>query len=288
MAGSSTTSGGSQSNSFLMSILQDPAIAQLFANAQASIPTNLMSVQDMIQNGVNSPLLATAVNAALQRLKQPQMLDQQRLTDAFRSAGGLRGSQYGVRFNELLGQQGVERNDLMSATMKQILAPLLDAQLREQVNSFLPARTMTDLLQASRPAVGQQSSSFSSGSSAASGDSFGGDTNDWLRRIGYQPTSGGGGGQSGVNAPTNQPGTGGLTNYDPYGGYGFGPSYGEPGAGYGGPPNGGYPEYGPWVDMPSSSPSQTSPYYPTYDDPGTYLEPVTPQSNPGDEWAGWY
>jgi hypothetical protein len=238
----------------------------------------------MVSRGVDSPLMGTAIDAALQRLQQPQRLAQNNLTDAFRAAGGLRGSQYGVRFNELLGNQGIERNDLISATMKQILAPLLDAQLREQVNSFLPSRSFTDLLQASRPAVGNQSSSQQSssfGGSDSSGASMGGDDmSSWLRRIGYQPTSYGGGGWSGVNTPPGGAGggTGQPAPYDPYGGYGF-----DSGGGY----TTGRPavnpqdliSYGPWEPMPSA-PGYGTPTYPEYDDPGTYMNPVQPYDSP--------
>jgi len=153
--------GGSQ----VISPLAIPELAKLFQNTQQQIPTReeLPSLQDMIAGGMNSPLLQLVLGPALERLKAPQQQQQQNLTEAARAAGSLRSSNYGQDFNKLLVNQGQQTNDLMGQVIQQVLGQLLQGQLQEQRNQFLPAESLTNLLRASAPSVSRGGATATSG-----------------------------------------------------------------------------------------------------------------------------
>lgn len=136
-----------------VSPLADPNLLALFKLAQGAVPTQLNSLQSMIQGGMNSPLLETILGPALQRLQQPQAQQRTQLTDAARAAGGLGGSPYSNAQVNLAETQGYQTNDLIAQVISQMLNPLVQGQLQEQRNAFMPAQAYTDLLQASRPQI---------------------------------------------------------------------------------------------------------------------------------------
>jgi hypothetical protein len=185
-----------------------PELMNLFNQNQQAIPTQLNSLQSMIQGGMNSPLLQQVLGPAMQRLQQPQADQRRQLTDTFRASGGLRGSSYGNETNKLMVNQGQQQNDLMAQVIREMLAPLIQGQMQEQQNSFLPARAMTDLFNAARPTViggfppaGNASSSINQGGnrSIASG---------MLPHQGLPDSYGNSPGMLGPNAV--QPGMGGV------------------------------------------------------------------------------
>lgn len=125
--------------------------------AGSSIPQRLPSLESIITQGVNSPLLAAVLGPALERLRAPQAQQQQQLTESTRAAGGLRGSQYTQGMNQLLYNQGLQTNDLMGQVIQQMLAPIISGRLQEQRNQFLPSEALINLLRAIRPeAVGSR------------------------------------------------------------------------------------------------------------------------------------
>lgn len=270
---SGSSSQSAQSSPTLLPILDDPRLGALFQQILGSMPQNLASVQDIVSGGVNSPLMAQILGPALARFMSMAQDSRTAVTDAARAAGGLRSTAYGQSMARNEGNILRERGGFISDTMMKALGPLLQATLQEQQNAFLPAKTGIDLLQASRPASGQVSSStgFSSwGGGDGSGSSMGLTSNDadWLRRIGYQPTTGGGGGWSGVNSGGAG---GGITQPapNPYGGYGLDQgNYGLSGGGG----SGSQISYGPWVD---AGPS----YGPSYNDYGGYPD-YGPENSP--------
>lgn len=155
----SATVGGSQ----VISPLAIPELLKLFNRAQGAVPTELNSLQDIVQGGMQSPLLQLVLGPALQRLQAPQAQQRENLTEATRAAGGLRGSTYGQDMNTLMNNQALQTNDLMSAVLQQILAPLISGQLQEQRNSFLPAESFTNLLRAASPSVARGGATATSG-----------------------------------------------------------------------------------------------------------------------------
>lgn len=169
MASFSTAGGGSGSGSVnvggsqVISPLAIPELLKLFNQAQSAVPTQLNSLQSMIQGGMNSPLLEAILGPALQRLQAPQAQQRQNLTEATRAAGGLRGSTYGQDMNQLQNNQALQSNDLMGQVIQQVLAQLVQGQLQEQRNSFMPAESLTNLLRAASPSVGRGGASASSG-----------------------------------------------------------------------------------------------------------------------------
>ena len=164
--------GGLPAGTSVISPLVLPEIMELFKKTQNIIPTQLPSLQSIIQGGMNSPLLEAVMGPMLQRLQQPQAEQRQQLTDMARAAGGLRGSPYSTSYGNLLNTQGQQRNDLMAQVLQQILTPLISGQLQEQKNMFLPANAYTDLIQAVKPTIvgggGFGSSSSSSGGAVGS------------------------------------------------------------------------------------------------------------------------
>jgi hypothetical protein len=269
-----------------MSVLDDPRLGDLFQQAQSLTPTSLPSLDSIVNEGMNSPLMSQIISGALKRQQPNEALARQGVTDAARGAGGLRGTAYmqNVARNEgnILDQRGILTSDVIAKTLQQ----LISGRLQEQQNSFLPARTLTDLFQAGRPLSGQTSSSQSTSQwgNQGSGDSMGSDfgLNDWLNRV-YGPSRGQqygpGSGQVGVNAPptNNNPG---IANPapNPYGGYGFPPT-GAPGAGGG-------PEYGPW----GPTTYNTTPASQQTSNPGGWSPsgPWVPNTGPGTgTWAGY-
>ena len=166
------TKGGAQSGSTgkfdwaSISPLLNPDFMKLFQQAQSSVPTEMQSLQQMIQGGMQSPLLQAVLGPALQRLQAPQQLQQQQFTEAARASGGLRGSTYGQGLNTLMQNQGQQQNDLMGQVIQQVLGQLVQGQLQEQRNQFLPAESFTNLLRTIRPELatsGQRATSGSSG-----------------------------------------------------------------------------------------------------------------------------
>ena len=218
---SSTNVGGSQ----VISPLVDPTFRRLFEQAQGQVPmrNELQSLQQMIQGGVNSPLLSAVLDPALQRLEAPQAQQRQNLTEATRAAGGLRGSTYGQDFNQLMNNQALQTNDLMGQVIQQILSTLVSGQLQEQKNEFLPANALTDLLKTIGPNVvrGGGSSSSSSGwenippslglQTPMTPSTPGGDIASILRQL-----SSGGGATVGPNAPAPSANAPAAQPYTPY------------------------------------------------------------------------
>ena len=172
MAGFASTGGGSSGSgsasvggSQVISPLALPELMALFNQIQGEVPsrTEMPSLQTMIQGGMNSPLLQSVLNPAMQRLQPLQQQQRQNLTETTRAAGGLRGSTYGQDMNTLQNNQALQSNDLMGQVIQQVLGTLMQGQLQEQRNQFLPGETLINLLNASRPQVGKGGASASSG-----------------------------------------------------------------------------------------------------------------------------
>jgi hypothetical protein len=134
-----------------VSPLTNPDFMKLFQTTQNNIPTEMNSLQSMIQGGMNSPLLQAVLGPAMARLQAPQAAARTNLTEATRAAGGLRGSTYGQDYNTLQNNQAQQGNDLMAQVIQQVLSTLVGGQLQEQKNAFLPATAMTDLLKTIKP-----------------------------------------------------------------------------------------------------------------------------------------
>lgn len=168
--GGFSNTGTSSSNiapGSLVSPTADPTFAAILKQALASMPQNLPTVEQTTSGAANSPLMAAILGPALQRLIQPQADARQGLTDITRAAGGLRDSGYGSNMTKLIGQQGLERNDLLSTVMSKVLAPLLSAQGQQNEQAYNPLKHLIDLLGQSRPvfAPGGSASSSKSGGS---------------------------------------------------------------------------------------------------------------------------
>lgn len=289
MATSSSGSGFQQSSAFsqptLMPTLDDPRLGDLFKQIQGVTPTSLPSLDSIVQEGMNSPLMSQIISGALTRAAPNEALARQSVTDAARAAGGLRGTAYGqsVARNEgnILDQRGILTSDIIAKTLQQ----LISGRLQEQQNSFLPARTLTDLLQAGRPLSGQTSSQQSTSQWGGSGNGSDPYMDSFLSQYRNSPSPFGqpnaGGAQTGVNAQggsnISAPA---QTAQNPFGGYGFNtggaPTAATGGSPYGnydwttnqggnvnsgqpvsGPSNGG-PQYGPWVPATPGQPGTGS------------------------------
>lgn len=246
----------------------DPSFAALLAQILQQTPQreNMTSLQDMITGGMNSPLLQSILGPALARLQAPQAQQRENLTESTRAAGGLRSSSYGQNYNKLQEQQGQQQNDLMGQVIQQVLSSLISGQMQEQQNSFLPGRSLTELLRtiapqtvtgsgvsgsrgawdAMSPSQGLQTPMMGDSMGPAGGAPPGG--SGWGGNTGGGSRGGGGGSVIGGNqpAPTAQP----PQYIDPLGGMGGGGSY-DIGGGTG------------WLDSPATA-QPTNPYEHTY------------------------
>jgi len=131
----------------------DPAFAELYGQTREAIPRSLPTLETLISGGMESPLLQAILGPAMERLRIPQAQQREQFTEGARAAGGLRGSTYQQNYGNLLNQQALQGNDLMSQIISQVLSTLVGGQLQEQQNSFLPARSMTDLLRTIAPST---------------------------------------------------------------------------------------------------------------------------------------
>lgn len=156
----------------LVSPTTDPTFGGLLQTAQASMPQNLPGLQDIIQGGMNSPLLQMVLGPAMARLQAPQAAARQNLTEQTRAAGGLRGSTYGQDQNTLANNQALEGNDLMSQVIKQMLAPIISGQLQQNQQAFNPISALTALLGAAKPIMVPNSSATNSVSGGGGWDSI--------------------------------------------------------------------------------------------------------------------
>lgn len=249
----------------------DPSFAALLAQILQQTPQreNMTSLQDMITGGMNSPLLQSILGPALQRLQAPQAQQRTNLTEATRAAGGLRSSSYGQNYNKLQEQQGQQQNDLMGQVIQQMLGSLISGQMQEQQNSFLPARSLTELLRTIAPSTVTAGGGVSGSRGAwdAMSPSQGLQTpmmGDTMGPAGGAPPGGSGwggntGGRSGGGGSSqpapNNPGVVGGNQPQP-------PQYVDPIAGGGG---GNSIAYNPYTgSYETVQPTQTNPYEHTY------------------------
>jgi hypothetical protein len=137
----------------MVSPTSNPDFAQLLLNAQQSMPQNLPSLQQIVSQGANSPLMEAILGPALQRLQAPQAQQRQGLLDTFRAAGGQRSGAFGRATTDLAGQQGLQQNDLISSVLAKTLGTLVPGQLQENQQAYNPISALTQILQASRPQV---------------------------------------------------------------------------------------------------------------------------------------
>lgn len=185
----------------------DPSFAALLAQILQQTPQreNMTSLQDMITGGMNSPLLQSILGPALARLQAPQAQQRENLTESTRAAGGLRSSSYGQNYNKLQEQQGQQQNDLMGQVIQQVLGTLMTGQMQEQQNSFLPARSLTELLRSIAPSTVSGTVPQVSGGGGFTGSGAGGFSDTGFRARADQQMAGnnapsypgGGGGSSG-------------------------------------------------------------------------------------------
>jgi hypothetical protein len=258
-------------------------LGDLYSQIQGITPTSLPSLDSIVQEGMNSPLMSQIISGALKRAAPNEALARQSVTDAARGAGGLRGTAYmqNVARNEgnILDQRGILTSDIIAKTLQQ----LISGRLQEQQNSFLPARTLTDLLQAGRPLSGQISQQSSQYGNQTSGISNADDyMNSWLntyRSTGNQPQYGPGTAQTGVNSGPGSNISGPAPAPNPYGGYQFSPTPSGP---TGGSPYGDYN----WT---ANQGGNTNPSAPTYGRPGgPEYGPWVPNTGPGTgTWGGY-
>ena len=276
--GGGGTSGASgtvgNTNYAQVSPTSDPSFAALLAQILQQTPQRegMTSLQDMITGGMESPLLQSILGPAMQRLQAPQAQQRQNLTEATRAAGGLRGSTYGQDFNKLQQNQGQQQNDLMGQVIQQVLSSLISGQMQEQQNSFLPARSLTELLRTIAPStVTSGGVSGSRGAWDAMSPSQGLQTpmmGDSMGPAGGAPPGGsgwggntggrGGGGGTFQPAPSSGGGVAGGSQPQP-------PQYIDPLGGMGGGGGGWYDIGGGtgWLDSPATA-QPTNPYEHTY------------------------
>lgn len=119
----------------------------IFQQILQSIPGQTRSFEDIVAQGAGSPLFQQILQPALEALAPSEDLAREALTDRFRAAGGLRSGAYGVAAPRLEQNILGKRESLISQVLSQMLQPLISGSLEAQKNAFLPARSLTELLQ---------------------------------------------------------------------------------------------------------------------------------------------
>lgn len=266
---SSAFSSGPSGAPFQVSPLNDPGFNDLYGATRSLIPTQTTPIQDMISQGMNSPLFAQIIQAALGHLLPGEAASRQAVTDAARSAGSLRSTAYGQSVAKNEQNILTNRSGTIGDTIAKTLSTVVPGYLESQKQSFMPGQNYMELLKMLRPDVIANRGGLTGSGSGHGSDGIGGPSifdpgydsliADWQRRMN---PSYGGGGWSGVNAPTGGAGSAisGPPPNQPFGGYGL--NTGQTGYGTGGADwSGNYPyggggggggnsqiTYGDWVD----------------------------------------
>lgn len=173
--------------------------------------------QDLVTQGVNSPLLQSVLGPALQNLLPGEKLARQNLQDEFRSAGALGSGAMGSASSNLEGALQGQRGNLVSSVISQML-PQITQGLGNQFNQQAQIPQM--LLQAlglSKPQVVTGSNQPIGGGSRVSGGSSDGGFSDFLSQYHAQNANN----PYAINGPSfPQDPNAGLPNFDLSGLYG--------------------------------------------------------------------
>jgi hypothetical protein len=152
----------------------DPASSGSFANIlqqlMGRLPGAPPSYQDIINQGVNSPLLQSVLQPAEANLRDQFSLQNQQLEDEFRSAGALGSGAQGVGMARLAGSQGNQMGNLISQVISQMLPQFAQGLNQQYQNELAVPGLLGSILGNLRPQTvqgrlptGSSSSSSSSG-----------------------------------------------------------------------------------------------------------------------------
>ena len=129
----------------------DPGFATRVEDVIASINRPQASFEDLLSQGINSPLLQAILGPALRNLLPGAEEARQSLTDRFRASGGLRSGAYGVRAGQLesdiLGQQG----DLISRVISSFLPTAVSGLQNESARSLQQSSLLESILGLTKP-----------------------------------------------------------------------------------------------------------------------------------------
>ena len=218
-----------------------PDFQGLLQQAMNAVPKGMPSFQDVLSQGMSSPLLQSVLGPALQNLLPGEELARRSLMDEFRSAGALGGGAMGVASSRLEGALQGQRGSLISQIISGMLpsivsgygqqsqntlnssnqliqailgsmGPMANLYGEESRNAFQPASLMAQVLQSLRPEM----VSGASGGSTQAGMSGGGGGPSLTDPFTFSPESqrvmaanrgvtSPGTSYSGPNAPVNSP-----------------------------------------------------------------------------------
>ena len=123
-----------------------PSFEPMFNRVAGMIPEQTQSFESILSQGTGSPLIQQVMQMLLPSLATGEEQAREALTDRFRAAGGLRSGAYGVAAPRLEGELAAKRGGVMSQLISSLLGPLISGSLQAQEQSFLPARTLMQLL----------------------------------------------------------------------------------------------------------------------------------------------
>ena len=121
-------------------------LSPLIQQIQGMIPGQTQPFESILSQGTGSPLIQQVMQMLLPSLATGEEQAREALTDRFRASGGLRSGAYGVAAPRLEGELAAKRGGLMSQLISSMLGPLISGSLQAQEQSFLPARTLMQLL----------------------------------------------------------------------------------------------------------------------------------------------
>lgn len=153
----------SQGPSFLM----DPqAGSQSYGNVLSSLMSRLPgappSYQDMINQGLNSPLINSVLQPAMNNLNDQFGLQNQQFNDEFRSAGALGSGAQAVGMGRLAQAQGNAQGNLIAQVISQMLPQFTQGLNQQYQNQLAVPGLLGSILGQTRPLVGQAARTSSS------------------------------------------------------------------------------------------------------------------------------
>ena len=119
-----------------------PDLRGLLDLAVKAVPQNLPSFQDVLTQGLSSPLLQSVLGPALQNLIPGEEVARRNLMDQFRGAGALGGGAHGVASSRLeSGLQG-QRGNLISQIIQGLLPTIVSGYAQQSKNILDPAQML--------------------------------------------------------------------------------------------------------------------------------------------------
>ena len=131
----------------------DKTFAGLLQQALSAVPSAAPSFESVTQQGTQSPLLQQIIGPLLAALQPGQDQARQAQTDAFRAAGGLRGSAYGQAVPRLEGELARQQGSTISQTLLQYLPQIVSGLGQQFSQQMAIPHELLNALSIAKPSI---------------------------------------------------------------------------------------------------------------------------------------